>query len=339
MVENGCKYKVYVCCNTYNHAAYITDALNGFVMQETNFPFVVCVIDDASTDGEQDVIRQYVNKNFDTDNSDVAYQRETDYAEITFTQHKTNKNCFLVVHYLKYNHYQHNISMRSYLDEWRNDSEYIALCEGDDYWTDPLKLQKQVDFLEDNLEFSMCFHQVVVTYEEGEGENVFAHLKHQEYTLNDIIRQWTVPTGSVLYRREVVDKIPCNKLFKYGDNVLVLTCLAVGRIFCIEGEMGVYRRHKNGWTMDKAPMEFYRDQFVHFHALVESFPMLDLSLLYGTIKSYAYYLVTFDDEMPLDIKKLAFYYIRKSPISFIYSCVKLKIKSFLSNVLINLTIC
>ena len=91
---------------TYNHSLYITDALNGFTMQKTNFPFVVLLIDDASTDGTQEIIRTYVNKNFDVADPDVAYERDTEYANITYAQHKDNRNCYIVVHYLKYNHYQ-----------------------------------------------------------------------------------------------------------------------------------------------------------------------------------------------------------------------------------------
>lgn len=248
MVEN--KYKVYVCCNTYNHAAYITDALNGFVMQETNFPFVVCVIDDASTDGEQDVIRQYVNKNFDTDNPDVAYQRETDYAEITFTQHKTNKNCFLVVHYLKYNHYQHNISMRSYLDEWRNDSEYIALCEGDDYWTDPLKLQKQVDFLENNQEYSLCGHNFVA-YNEIESKFETFHTGISgTYQLYDLIRRHVFcSTLSLVYRKSALDYDFFSRCRHQIDIVLAYMLLKNGKGFCLPNEMAVYRIHRGGvWS-------------------------------------------------------------------------------------------
>lgn len=252
MVEN--KYKVYVCCNTYNHAAYITDALNGFVMQETNFPFVVCVIDDASTDGEQAVIRQYVNKNFDTDNPDVAYQRETDYAEITFTQHKTNKNCFLVVHYLKYNHYQHNISMRSYLDEWRNDSEYIALCEGDDYWTDPLKLQKQVDFLDINPDYVLCTHYYTQYFQENSrmGDVLPTKLTGGvSFTLNDYItyKYWYTQPLTSIARTNIMNQIASKKYNNFKDAAMFFMILSFGKGYLHPDNMGVYRIQGSGiWS-------------------------------------------------------------------------------------------
>lgn len=150
------EYMVSVRCFTYNHSKYITDALNGFVSQQTTFPFVIVVVDDASTDGEQDVIRSFVNEHFDVDNVN-AENRETEYAHITCASHKSNKNCDIVVLYLKYNHYQLKKKKLPYLSEWLDNSKYHALCEGDDYWIDPLKLQKQVDFLEANPEYGMCY--------------------------------------------------------------------------------------------------------------------------------------------------------------------------------------
>ena len=152
------KYTVCVRCFTYNHSKYITDALNGFVMQETNFPVVVVVVDDASTDGEQEVIRSFVNEHFDVDNVNVE-NRETEYAHITCAPHKSNKNCNIVVLYLKENLYSKKMNYKKmeYLSEWLDNSKYEAICEGDDYWIDPLKLQKQVDFLEANPEYGMCY--------------------------------------------------------------------------------------------------------------------------------------------------------------------------------------
>ena len=95
------KFKVCCKCFTFNQAKYITEAMNGFTMQQTSFPFVCTIVDDASTDGEQDVIRKYLEDNFDFSEGSVAYHKETDYAHITYAQHKTNKNCYFAVLYLK----------------------------------------------------------------------------------------------------------------------------------------------------------------------------------------------------------------------------------------------
>ena len=141
-------FKVCCRCFTFNQAKYITEAMNGFTMQQTSFPFVCTIVDDASTDGEPEVIRKYVEENFDFSEGSVAFHKETDYAHITYAQHKTNNNCYFAVLYLKENHYSQSKSKMGYLSEWRDMCEYEALCEGDDYWIDPLKLKKQFDILE-----------------------------------------------------------------------------------------------------------------------------------------------------------------------------------------------
>ena len=125
------KYLVCVRCYTYNQSRYITDALNGFVMQQTSFPFVCTIVDDASNDGEQETIKQFVEDNFDVHDISVAYEKDTDYGHIMFAQNKTNKNCFFAVIYLKENHYSQRKGKARYLIEWNN-AKYMALCEGDD---------------------------------------------------------------------------------------------------------------------------------------------------------------------------------------------------------------
>lgn len=142
------KFKVCCRCFTFNQSKYITDAMNGFTMQQTSFPFVCTIVDDASTDGEQEVIRKYVEENFDLSEGSVAYHKETDYAYITYAQHKTNKNCYFAILYLKENHYSQRKPKMQYLEEWRGMCEYEALCEGDDYWVDKYKITKQLEILD-----------------------------------------------------------------------------------------------------------------------------------------------------------------------------------------------
>ena len=101
MEENPMRFMVCTRCMTYNQARYITDAMNGFVMQQTGFPFVCTIVDDASTDGEQEVIKNYLQEHFDLQDSAVAYDKDTDYGHVTFARHKTNKNCYFVVIYHK----------------------------------------------------------------------------------------------------------------------------------------------------------------------------------------------------------------------------------------------
>lgn len=142
--------------------------MNGFCMQKTSFPFVCTIIDDASTDGEQEVIRKYLQDHFDINEQSVARQEETDDYVMTFARHKTNHNCFFAVYFLKYNHYSIKKSIRKndYIKEWLDQVKYVALCEGDDYWTDPYKLQKQVDYLESHPECGMVYTQAQQYFQE-----------------------------------------------------------------------------------------------------------------------------------------------------------------------------
>ena len=125
------EFLVSICCITYNHAPFIRQCLNGFVMQKTKFPFEILIHDDASTDGTQEIIREYEQKYPDI--IKPIYQAE--------------------------NQYSKGIKINLTYNLPRAKGKYIAFCEGDDYWTAPDKLQKQVDFLESHLDYVMCSHR------------------------------------------------------------------------------------------------------------------------------------------------------------------------------------
>ena len=239
------KFKVTVHCSTFNHAKFITDAMNGFTMQQTDFPFVCTIIDDASTDGEQDVIKQYVEEHFDLSEDGVAYKKETDYAHIVYAQNKTNKNCYFAVLFLKENHYSQKKDRISYLKEWRENVDYIAMCEGDDYWIDPLKLQKQVKFLDENKEFSLCgTNGIVITEQCLNRPKYFNNIAHsREITFKEIVNYWTMPTASLLYRYEIIENYPnWTKNIISGDQTLLLMSTRFGRIYCFSDITCFYRK-------------------------------------------------------------------------------------------------
>jgi len=201
-MKNKARYKVAVKCCTYNQASYIKEALNGFVIQETDFPFVCCVIDDASTDGEQEVIKKYVAENFNLSEPNIAYVTETDDAHITFARHKNNKNCFFAVLYMKRNLYNDNQKKLDLISEWTENSEYIAVCEGDDYWNDKNKIQLQVAFLEANPKYGMCYTQCNYYYQ----NRGFLDTRPWGGT-NEKFRQFmnsnTVPTLTAMWRTKL----------------------------------------------------------------------------------------------------------------------------------------
>ena len=211
-------FLVDVRCMTFNQSMYITDTMNGFCMQETSFPFVCIIVDDASTDGAQDVIKQYVSEHFDLSDGSEAYEKETDYAYITYARHKENKNCYFAVLYLKENHFTIKKSKFPYFAEWRDVCKYEALCEGDDYWVDSLKLQKQVDVMDAHPEYTMCTTDAIVQSESGE-LNWTRYNENKIVPIEDIIEKgglW-LQTATFLFRNGInSDMIECGRKCHVG---------------------------------------------------------------------------------------------------------------------------
>lgn len=256
------KYMVRVSCSTYNHAPYIEDAMDGFCMQETTFPFVCTILDDCSTDGEQEVIRKYLHEHFDLEDSSVVRIEETDDYILTFAQHKSNKNCYFAVYFLKYNHNSINKSKKPYIEEWSN-TKYVAICEGDDHWNYSLKLKEQVGFLDLNPDFSMCFGDVNYynadkEYLKGNIGILFRNLnmKIEKYEGRDLFNRILfgnvhIPTLSVLYRTNAILSVPpSSKHFMMGDTPLWLDLSRVGKIKYFDKIYGVYIIHKDSVTHD-----------------------------------------------------------------------------------------
>ena len=293
MAENF-KYTVCTQCFTYNQKQYILDALNGFVMQETSFPVVSVIVDDASTDNEPTVILDFLNNNFRINDSSIAYQEETDYGRIYYAQHKTNENCYFAIVLLKENHYSKKKKKAPYISQWTDNSKYIALCEGDDYWTDPHKLQKQVVFLESHPDFSMCFHAAQILHQGVRQDKTGAEcesIEEREYFSTEVFARWYVPTASIVYRRVPVEKFPIkhHDWPTRGDIVLVLRCTHTGRIFGMQEKMSVYRMQPNSVSHNS----LYRGKEVfdlpnHFRCIYLNFPKVEKEPVVWCI-SHAYY--------------------------------------------------
>lgn len=220
---------VVIGCITYNHEAFLRDALEGFVMQKTNFPFVAVVHDDASTDGTAAVLREYAERYPDI--ILPIYEEENQYS-------KRNGTLGLITRTSKA----------------ATGAKYVALCEGDDYWTSPDKLQRQVDFLETNPEYSMCFHNARVHYEDYDKEDHdFAELETREYHEKELCASWLFATASICFRLLIYEShyykeyIASDK-FIVGDYPLVRCLSREGRTFGFADIMSVYRNHKFGWT-------------------------------------------------------------------------------------------
>ena len=160
------KYTVCTCCFTYNQDSYITDTLNGFCIQQTSFPVVYCILDDASTDDEQNVLRQWSKENLCITEAGGFYWKKTEYGEIIFAPLKGNDKAHFVIVLFKENHHQKNDKL-DFIVEWWQNAEYFALCEGDDYWIASDKLQKQADFLDVNPMYGMVRTNVDRLYQDN----------------------------------------------------------------------------------------------------------------------------------------------------------------------------
>ena len=245
------KYMVCVSCMTYNQASFIIDAMNGFCVQETTFPFVCTIVDDASTDGEAEVIKRYLADYFDLKNSAVTRCEETDFYTLNFAQHKTNKNCFFAVLFLKENHYQIKKSKTPYLVEWNNNAKYYAICEGDDYWSDPNKLQKQVGILESDQRIGLCYAKAKV-YDERK-KTFSDEIKGHEFESFEQLLTWNyIPTLTVCMRTDMRNRYLIEKKsweeaekWKMGDYPMWLWFCLNSKIVFFDEIVAVYRVSSN----------------------------------------------------------------------------------------------
>jgi len=218
--------KVSIICNVYNHEKYLRDALNGFVMQETDFPFEVLVHDDASTDSSADIIREY----------------EAKYPEIIKPIYQT------------VNQYSQKINISHIFQQPRAQGKYIAFCEGDDYWTDPKKLQKQCDFLDAHPDYSMCVSSTTwLNMLTGRTERRHIVEQDMDIPVEDIILEKNgriFQLGSVVLRKDVwVQRPAWRSAFPIGDLALAIQAGLNGKVHMLADVMTVYRWYTDGsWT-------------------------------------------------------------------------------------------
>lgn len=235
------EYKVLVRCFTYNHSKYIEDALNGFAMQQTNFPFVCIVMDDASTDGEQEVIKVWMERECDMSRAETI---DIPTSVVIIVPHKTNLSCTFVFYLLKQNLYGTGKKIY-YLNPWREKCIYEALCEGDDYWVDSLKLQKQVDFLDKNPEYGLVHTNYKLS--NSQVHNVIA-CNDEKYEENLISGKCTIATLSVMFRLSLYNSIPKhwkNHKWRMGDLPLWIEMSHITKFKFFNEYQTVYRVLEN----------------------------------------------------------------------------------------------
>lgn len=204
---------------TYGHEHYIEEAINGVLMQECDFEIELIIADDCSPDNTETVVRKIQN----------THPRGS---------------------WIKYTRYAENIGIANNF-AWSllaGKGEYIAICEGDDYWTDPNKLQKQVDFLKSHSDFSMVCHSSNEVDAKG---NVFKVATRSDdiIDLSTVFEEgWFIRTASILFRKEVLSKGFPDFFYKaYStDYILQVMILKNGNCKYLPEVMSAYRRHDGG---------------------------------------------------------------------------------------------
>lgn len=235
--------KVTVWMLVYNHEKYIAKALDSVLMQEVDFSYEIIITDDYSTDGTREVLREYKEKHGD---------------KIRLLLNDQNVGAM-------------QTALKSYPQCC---GDYVALLEGDDYWTDPHKLQLQVNYLEGKPDFSICFHEATI-FDEDQGviRGTFCYENQKEVsTLTDILRGNFIPTASVVFRNHLIREFPdWFRTMPMGDICLYILLAHHGKIGFINRNMSVYRIHScSAWARVRQSRKMQLEISIKFWEMIQS---------------------------------------------------------------------
>jgi glycosyltransferase involved in cell wall biosynthesis len=222
---------VSVCMITYNHESYIEEAILGVLMQECDFGVELIISNDNSPDNT-DTIIQNIIKN-----------------------HPKGS-------WIKYFKQEKNLGMMPNavfaLNECK--AKYIALCEGDDFWIDPLKLQKQVDFLEENENYSLSCTNVKIYYSEANNNDRYKEKPFDFLTLYDVLQFGFSHTSTHLYRREIINLEVFQQNLPTGDRSTLIMASQIGTISYLHETTSVYRIHeKSNWSSLQNEQKYFHE--------------------------------------------------------------------------------
>jgi len=211
---------VSVCMITYNHENFIREAIEGVLMQQTDFQLELVIGEDCSSDLTREICEEYARQ----------------YPE-KIRLLPSEKNLGMMPNFIR--------TLEACT------GKYIALCEGDDYWTDPFKLQKQVEVLGQHHEYSMCFHNAIIKNEINQTTKPFSKIKDAKvYVGSDLFGKWLIPTASVLFRNCLPSKLPdFFNIATHGDLALFFYLADFGQLYYLNDTMCVYRLNINNITI------------------------------------------------------------------------------------------
>ena len=268
---------VSVCCLVYNHEKYLRQCLDGFMMQKTDFKFEVLIHDDASTDGSADIIREYEEK----------------YPDIIKPIYQTE------------NQFSKGVKINWVFQYPRAQGKYLAFCEGDDFWTDEYKLQKQFDALEAHDEAVFCAHDVRKVDESGYCTINDEHIRltRRIYSSSEWIKMmfsspYYIHTSSYFFRRSFVLKWINNLpdflvVSAVGDRPFKLLAATEGSLYFINEEMSCYRQNSiNSWTTRAGRDNRFADY--SNQKTIESFLLFDKFTNYQYSKDIHYAVLKFE---------------------------------------------
>lgn len=257
------KPTVSVVMLTYGHQHYIEQAINGVFLQKTDFPVELIIANDCSPDKSDDIIRKT-----------IRYVPE----------HIT----------VKYTSHPHNIGMMANfiwaLKQARG--KYVAICEGDDYWTDPLKLQKQVEFLEKNPDFSIHCHNFKT--QDGDIVNTTSHFDRlnpkSEMNILDLSKNNVIPTLTAVYRNQEVTFPDWSLQSPLGDLILFMQVAKQGKIKYLNEKMAVYRQNVGVWSGKKMDHKKMADLFNNLACMYQDLREVKNNLIVNRNKHIKAYL-------------------------------------------------
>lgn len=212
---------VSVFCTTYNHEKYISETIDGFLMQETTFPFEIIIRDDCSSDDTASIIRNIAG----------------------------NYPNIIKPIYEKENQYSKGVKSMPVLLN-KAVGKYIALCDGDDYWIDSLKLQKQVDFMDNNPEFSICWTRYQILQRGIVEDPIWVEeindTSIRTIDFNNFGSPYCTYTVTSLFRRSCICADEMQSFAYFKDNTLYALCIREGKSVVLDFLGAMYRIHPQG---------------------------------------------------------------------------------------------